>query len=170
MPKLPRLIGLFALAVLVGCVGIRVPEGEHDGDRESRDADSIEIQVSSSSGIYGGPTNTTRWVLRRNGECEGTVTTGRNAGSEPPTTTRMQFRSAEAYRECNRLLWATGFFWMRDRAPKARFENSTTSVEVRAGIWSHSVQVVSGADPPPGFTRVTEFVYGLRERAKEVKP
>lgn len=172
MPALPRLIGLLASAVLVGCVAFPgvPPEGDRGGDREGGDADSIEIEVGSSSGIYGGPTFTERWVLRRTGECEGTTTTGRNAGNDPPTTERTKLRSEGAYRECGRLLRETGFFWMRDREPKVRFENSTEWIEARVGTRQHRVLVVSSAAPPPGYTRVREFVYGLGERAREVKP
>ena len=163
----PRLIGLLASAALVGCAAVPgvPPEGERGGD-----ADSIEIQVGSSSGIYGGPTGTERWVLRRSGECEGTVTTGRNAGPDPPTTVRMELRSEGAYRECARLLRETGFFWMRDREPKVRFENSTTWIEARVGWRRHDVRVVSPEPPPAGFTRIADFVHGLGERATEVKP
>lgn len=170
MPVLPRLIALLTVSVLVGCVSDRVrPPQEFGRDHEEADTDSIEIEVGSSSGIYGGPTYNERWVLGRNGECKGTLTSGSNAGDRAETTVVMELRSEEKYRECQRLLRETRFFWMRDREPKTRFENSTVWIEVHAGLRQHRVRVVSPESSPVEFTRITEFVSGLREKAKEVK-
>ena len=104
--------------------------------------------------------------MRRDGECKGTVTSGTNAGTGRDRTEELTLRSEEKYRECQRLLRETHFFWMRDRVPKTQFESSTTSVEVRAGIRRHRVRVVSPETPPAGFTRLTAFVDGLATEAK----
>ncbi|MCI0704410.1 MAG: hypothetical protein L0241_25410 [Planctomycetia bacterium] len=170
MSASPRLIGLLALTVLVGCLSIPELPSEDGGTGEDREesADNIEIQVGSSSGIYGGPTSSARWVLQRTGECRGTITHGSNAGSQP-TTEEVEFRSEETYRECRQLLRETGFFWMRDRVPKFQFESSTTSIEARIGIHRHDVRVVSPERSPPEFVRITDFVHGLEERAKGAK-
>lgn len=81
----------------------------------------------------------------------------------------MVLRSEEKYRECQRLLRETRFFGMRDREPKNRFENSTAWIEVRTGLRHHVVRVISPEPSPAEFTRITEFVSGLREQATETK-
>ncbi len=171
MTAFPRLFGLLAVTALAGCTAWGLPpqEGGKDGDPKG-EPDSIEIEVGSSSGIYGGGTYNERWVLQRNGECKGTITSGTNDGRHPPITREMEFRSEEVYRECGKLLRETQFFWMRDREPKVRFESSTTWIEARIGLRRHRVCVVSPETSPADFTRVAEFVNGLEKRAKEVKP
>jgi hypothetical protein len=171
MLAISRLSVLLTSIVLVGCAGLRgYPPTDVGGVRP--EPGDIIIEVSSSSGIPGGGSSTVRWVLRPSGECRGATdvwdVSPVLAGASPPKQT-FAFRSADAYTECERLLRDSGFFWMRDREPVKPFEPSTRTIEVWSGLRHHSVRVVSPENPPDGFDKVAQFVYGLEKRAADTR-
>jgi hypothetical protein len=158
------------VVLAIGCAAFRGPPPEEVpfgvGRAEPVTAEGIEIQIGRAAGRDGGPCHDVKWVLRRTGECRGTETS-RLAGRATPTQhVDLRLRSAQAFRECERLLREERFFRMSDRVPAVQLDSTATWISVRIGSRQHSVLVVAPEAPPAGFTRLTEFIQGLTDRAR----
>lgn len=168
---------LFAAALLPVATGCPTDpallnrHAEKDEQRTGKpaDPDRIEITFASSSGIYGGPTFASEWVLEKAGTCRGTVSHGTNAGPADSGSAKKYEVPAEVFDECQALLRETDFFRMRKRSePEARFEDGSSSIRVKWNGREHDVLVIGAAKPPEGYGKLTKFVTELPGRGKEV--
>ncbi len=146
----------------------RQPEKEEQRTKEPANPDRIEIVFGSSSGLYGGPTFTSAWVLETGGTCRGTVSHGTNAGPANGTEKKYEV-PPEVFDECQALLRETDFFRMRKRSePEVPFEDSSSDIRVKWNGREYDVLVIGAAKPPEGYGKLTKFVTDLPGRGREV--